>query len=95
MSTFAICLLSIPLAFHKQIAALLSSEWSADLVHALYWAVPKITEIGKAVIALVAPTGELPPEFQTALTWTPFLTTAAFGVVCLSLASWLFSRKDF
>jgi ABC-type transport system involved in multi-copper enzyme maturation permease subunit len=95
MATFAICLLSIPLAWHTQIAALLSSQWSANLVHALYWVVPKTTEIGRAVIALVAPTGELPKEFQTALTWTPFLTTGAFGVACLSLASWLFSRKDF
>jgi hypothetical protein len=38
---------------------------------------------------------QLPERVMTALTPAPFLTTAAFGAVCLALASWLFTRKEF
>jgi ABC-2 type transport system permease protein len=95
MSTYAIFLFSAALAAHDQIAAVLSSQWSANLVHTLYWVFPKTTELGKAVVALVSPAGEMPRELRDSLTMSPFLTTGAFGAACLGLASWLFSRKDF
>jgi ABC-type transport system involved in multi-copper enzyme maturation permease subunit len=95
MSTYAVFLFSAALAAHNQIAAVLSSQWSANLVHGLYWVFPKTTELGKAVVALVSPAGEIPKELSDSLTWSPFLTTGAFGAACLGLASWLFSRKDF
>ena len=37
----------------------------------------------------------LPERMLKVLAPAPFLTTAAFGVVCLVLASWLFTRKEF
>jgi hypothetical protein len=39
--------------------------------------------------------GQMPVNLPQELSWSPFLTTAAFGVVCLTLASWLFTRKEF
>jgi ABC-2 type transport system permease protein len=95
MATYAVFLFSAALAAHDQIAAVLSSQWSANLVHTLYWVFPKTTELGKAVVALVSPAGEMPRELRNSLTLSPFLTTGAFGAACLGLASWLFSRKDF
>ena len=95
MATYAVFLFSAMLAAHNQIAAVLSSQWSAGLVHGLYWVFPKTAELGRAVVALVAPAGEMPKELKNALTLSPFLTTGAFGAGCLALASWLFSRKDF
>jgi ABC-2 type transport system permease protein len=94
MATYGIFFLAALLSTHDQIAALLSSEWSANLVHGLYWIFPKTAELGQAVVALVS-AGEAPGRFNKALSLTPFLTTAAFGAACLGTASWLFSRKDF
>jgi hypothetical protein len=37
----------------------------------------------------------MPERLLRGLTPAPFLTTAAFGVVCLVLASWSFTRKEF
>jgi ABC-type transport system involved in multi-copper enzyme maturation permease subunit len=95
MSTYAVFVFSAALAAHDQMAALLSSQWAASLVHGLYWVFPKTAELARAVVALVMPSGEVPKDLQAALTLSPFLTTAAFGIACLVLASWLFSRKDF
>ena len=39
--------------------------------------------------------GEGPPRLREGLTLAPFATTGLFGLVSLSLASWLFRRKDF
>jgi len=40
--------------------------------------------------------GEQAPErIAAALSPSPFLTTAGFGIVCLALASWVFQRKEF
>ena len=38
---------------------------------------------------------QLPERIVRSLSPAPFLTTAAFGVGCLILASWLFTRKEF
>ena len=94
MTTYGIFFFSALLAGHDRIAAALSKEWQATVVHALYWIFPKTADLGRAVVALVA-AGEGPPQLAGSLTWAPFTTTAAFALVCLLVASWLFRRKDF
>jgi ABC-2 type transport system permease protein len=94
MATFAIFFLSAILAGHDHIAAAMSAEWAANLVHALYWIFPKMSELGTAVVGLVL--GEQGPQrARQALSLSPFLTTGLFGLVSLALASWRFQRKDF
>ena len=56
--------------------------------------VPKTAELGAAVVAFVSG-GQAPERLAQQLTWSPFLTTGAFGIVCIALASWLFTRKEF
>lgn len=93
MATFAIFFFSAFLVGHDRIAAAISSEWRAAIVHALYWILPKTSELGQAIVGIVSG-GKMGPGIET-LSFTPFLTTAAFGGVCLALAAWLFKRKEF
>jgi ABC-type transport system involved in multi-copper enzyme maturation permease subunit len=94
MATFAVFFLSIVLFNLHSHTAIFSSEWTAGLVDGLYWAFPKIVEIGRAVVGLV--NGEHGPiRDPGALTLAPFLSTGLFGVVSLSLACLRFRRKDF
>jgi ABC-2 type transport system permease protein len=94
MTTYAIFFVSSILAAHEKIEAALSSKWSAGLVRALYWILPKTAQLGQAVVTLVSD-GH---SFRRAPALDPFAvygTTALFALVSLGLASWLFSRKDF
>jgi ABC-2 type transport system permease protein len=94
MTTYGIFFFGLMLAAHDRIAAAMSKEWQAWLIDSLYWIFPKTAEMGQAVVAYVG--GEsLPEQVLTVLTPAPFLTTAAFGIGCLMLASWLFTRKEF
>jgi ABC-2 type transport system permease protein len=94
MATFALFFLGALLVGHERIEAALSSEWTAGLVRALYWILPKTAELGRAVVALVFG-AEGPERLREGLTLAPFLTTGLFGIASLSLAAWLFRRKDF
>jgi ABC-2 type transport system permease protein len=94
MTTYGLFFFGVMLVGHDRIAAAVSKEWQAALINGLYWIVPKTAELGGAVVAFVSG-GQAPEQLQQQLTWSPFLTTAAFGVVCLVLASWLFTRKEF
>jgi ABC-type transport system involved in multi-copper enzyme maturation permease subunit len=94
MTTYGIFFFSALLAGHDRIAAAMSREWQAGVVHALYWIFPKTADLGRAVIALVA-AGQGPPRLASSLSVAPFATTAGFGAVCLLLACGLFRRKDF
>lgn len=94
MTTYGLFFFALMLVAHDRIAAAVSKEWQAWLINGLYWVIPKTAELGQAVVAFVG--GEQLPERMTrVLTPAPFLTTAAFAVVCLVLASWLFQRKEF
>jgi ABC-2 type transport system permease protein len=94
MTSYGIFFFGLMLAAHDRIAAAVSKEWQAFMIQTLYWIFPKTAELGQAVVGFVG--GEaLPREVMSALTPAPFLTTAAFGVGCLILASWLFTRKEF
>ena len=93
MSTYAVFFIAAILAAHKKIAAAMSSEWAAKLVDGLYWVFPKTAELGRATIASVAGRvihGAAPPNL-----FAVYGSTALFGLAALTLACWLFSRKDF
>ena len=94
MTTYGLFFFGVMLVGHDRIAAAVSKEWQATVIHTLYWIVPKTAELGGAVVAFVSG-GQAPERLAQQLTWSPFLSTAAFGVASLILASWLFTRKEF
>lgn len=94
MSTYALFFFSLMLVAHDKIAAAVSKEWQANLINTLYWIIPKTAELGQAVVAFVAG-DRVPRRIAETLSFTPFITTAAFAVGCLVLASFLFQRKEF
>ena len=96
MTTYGIFIFSAALVGHENFAAAVSKEWQANLINGLYWIFPKTAELAQAVVAFVGGQEMSMPERMTSvLTPAPFLTTAAFGIGCLALASWLFTRKEF
>jgi ABC-type transport system involved in multi-copper enzyme maturation permease subunit len=93
MMTYGLFLFSVVIyAEHTRLAAAIASEWKAKLLEGMYWVTPKLFDLGKAVVAFVST--EAGP-LESALTPAPFVTTAAFAIVCLALASWMFQRKEF
>jgi len=94
MATFGIFLFGLALAAHVQIEAAISQQWLATLISALYWIIPKTKDLILAVVAFVS-AGQAPGMVKQTLNPTPFLTTAAFAITCLVLASWRFQRKEF
>lgn len=94
MATYGLFFFGVMLVGHERIAAAVSKEWQAFVINALYWIMPKTAELGGAVVAFVSG-GQAPEKIAQQLTWSPFLTTGAFAVVCIILASWLFTRKEF
>jgi hypothetical protein len=94
MTSYGIFFFGLMLAAHDRIAAAVSKEWQAWVIETLYWVFPKSAELGQAVVAFVG--GEqLPKQVLEALSPAPFLSTGAFGAICLILASWLFTKKEF
>jgi ABC-2 type transport system permease protein len=94
MVTYAIFFFAALLAAREKIAAAVSSEWSAQLVRALYWIFPKTAELGQATVALVSG-GETFQRLAQIDKVAVFGTTGLFGLAALGLAAWRFSRKDF
>lgn len=94
MSSFGIFFFGLAMAGHEKYAAAVSKEWQANLIEALYWIFPKSAELAQAVMGFVGG-DQMPDGLMRALTPAPFLTTAVFGVACLILASWLFTKKEF
>ena len=94
MTTYGLFFFGLMLAAHDKIAAAVSKQWQAWTIEGMYWFFPKTAELGQAVVAFVGGS-ELPERVLRVLTPAPFLTTAAFGIGCLVLASWLFNRKEF
>jgi len=94
MTTYGVFLFSAALVGHKNYAAAVSKEWQAWLIDGMYWVFPKTAELAQAVVAFVAGDA-VPARMARSLSLAPFLTTAAFGIGCLALASWLFTRKEF
>lgn len=94
MSTYALFFFAPLLLGLKKISAAFSKEWQVWLTDTLYWIVPKTTELGQAVFAYVSG-GELTRRISLDVGPAAYLSTAAFAVACLVLASWFFYRKEF
>jgi len=94
MTTYGLFFFAIMLAGHDRIAAALSKDWQVWIIQTLYWVIPKTAELGAAVVAYVSG-NQVPEKLAATLSPAPFLSTAAFGIVCLIAASWLFQRKEF
>jgi ABC-2 type transport system permease protein len=93
MSTYGVFFFGVMLAGHARIEAALSKEWQAAAIRSLYWIMPKTAELATSVVAYVGG-----PQLQNEIikvTAAPFWSTAIFGLVCLTLASWMFQRKEF
>lgn len=94
MATYAMFFVAAALAARERIAAAVSTETAANVVKGLYWILPKTAEIGQATVALVA--GKDAPERLADIQYfAVYGSTAAFGAAALTLAAWIFSRKDF
>lgn len=94
MTSYGLFFFALMLVGHERIEAAVSKEWQATLIKTLYWIIPKTAEIGGAVVAYVSG-NQMSDRVAAMLTPAPFVTTAAFGIVSLALASWLFQRKEF
>ena len=94
MSTYALFFFAPLLLALKRISAAFSKDWQVWLTNTLYWIVPKTTELGQAVFGYVAG-GSMPERMTPAIAAASYLSTAAFGLACLALASWFFYRKEF
>lgn len=94
MGSYGLFFFSLMLVGHDRIAAAVSKEWQAALIHTLYWIIPKTAEIGGAVVAYVSG-DQMSERVAAMLTPMPFITTAAFGIASLAAACWLFQRKEF
>src|SRR6266849_706764 len=94
MTSYALFFFGFMLVGHTRFAAAVSKEWQATLINGLYWVFPKTAELFGAVVSFVSDK-TLPRELASALTPPPFVSTALFAIGCLSLASWLFHRKEF
>lgn len=92
MGTFGLFFLSLFLVNHDRIAAMVDANWKAAVIHGLYWAVPKGFELGSAVFGLVLGPGSNVRPFSAPAV---FGSSAVFALLCLTLASLLFRRKDF
>jgi ABC-2 type transport system permease protein len=93
MATYGVFFFGIMLSGHARIEAALSKEWQAMAIRSLYWIMPKTAELAAAVVAYVGGP-QMHNEFVK-IAPAPFWSTAIFGLVCLTLASWLFQRKEF
>lgn len=93
MATYAIFFFSAILAAHAKISAAMSKEWAAKLVDGLYWIFPKTAELGRATVGHVSGGGF--SKLGEVNLFAVYGSSALFGLAALSLACWLFSRKDF
>jgi ABC-2 type transport system permease protein len=87
MVTFAIMIVTTFLGQILTIERLLSSEWSRQVVRILYYALPKIWDIGVIIRRMIL---NEPIE-----SWMPVWSTAIFGAVVLAIGAWRFQKRSF
>lgn len=87
MVTFALMLMSPILAQTRWADRLLSSEWSRRIWRGLYYALPKIYDMGSMTRSLVME--------RSTVSLDPLWSSALFAAVMLALAVWAFSKRDF
>ena len=87
MIAFGLMVLSPILAQHEIMVKLLSSEWSRQVWKGLYYALPKVFDVGRMNMDLVMgrPVGSL----------APLWSSAAFAVVMLGAGVYSFSKRNF
>jgi ABC-type transport system involved in multi-copper enzyme maturation permease subunit len=87
MVTVALMLVSPILAQTSTMMRLLSSEWSRGVWQTLYYALPKVYDLGKMTLDAI--------QSRTFSGFTPIWTSALFGAVVLAGALAIFRRRDF
>jgi ABC-type transport system involved in multi-copper enzyme maturation permease subunit len=88
MVAAALMLISAVLAQRKIVVQLLSSEWSRNLWQGLYWVLPKVYDLAKAMHDMILK--ETAPSLVA-----PLWTSALFGIVIFLAALVIFQRKDY
>jgi len=87
MITVGLMIMSPILAQTSTMLRLLSSEWSRQVWRTLYYALPKVYDLGKMTLDAI--------QSQTFEGYMPIWTSALFGVVMLTAALAVFARRDF
>jgi ABC-type transport system involved in multi-copper enzyme maturation permease subunit len=87
IATFGVMVISLIVSAKSTWERLLSSEWSRDVVRSLYYALPRLVDIGKINHSLITD--------QPVTDWASMWTTAAFGAVMLAASLFFFARRDF
>ena len=83
----ALMITSPILAQTKLMERLLSSEWSRNVWRTLYYALPKVFDIGRMTLDKVR--GNEIKDYM------PIWSSGIFAVVMLAAGIWIFSRRDF
>jgi ABC-type transport system involved in multi-copper enzyme maturation permease subunit len=87
IATFGVMVISLIVSAKSMWERLLSSEWSRDVVRGMYYALPRIFDIGQINRNLITN--------QPITDWPAMWSTAAFGAVMLAASLFFFSRRDF
>jgi ABC-2 type transport system permease protein len=87
MVTVALMIMSPILAQTSTMLKLLSSEWSRNVWRALYYALPKVYDMGKMTLDSI--------RREPLEGYMPIWTSAVFGAIVLSVAIAVFARRDF
>jgi ABC-2 type transport system permease protein len=87
IATFGVMVISLIVSAKSTWERLLSSEWSRDIVRGMYYALPRIFDIGRINNNLITS--------QPVTDWAAIWTTAAFGAVMLGASLFFFARRDF
>lgn len=88
MFSIATILISALLAQFDWADKLLSSDWSRQLWHVLYWIVPKVYGLGAAMKQIIL--------YDSQVDWiTPVWTSALFALLVLSSSIYIFRKRDF
>jgi ABC-type transport system involved in multi-copper enzyme maturation permease subunit len=87
MITVGLMILSPILAQTGTVTKLLSSEWSRQLWNGLYYALPKVYDIGKMTLDVISR-----DKFDSLM---PIWSSAIFGVVVFGAALLVFQKRDF
>ncbi len=87
MVTAAVMILSPILAQGKIAERLLSSEWSRNVWKGLYWALPKVFDVGRMNVDFV--------QGRAVGSLDPIWSSAAFAAVMLGASLYSFSRRNY
>ncbi|HYL39141.1 MAG TPA: ABC transporter permease subunit [Bryobacteraceae bacterium] len=87
MISMALMIMSPILAQTSVMMRLLSSEWSRQLWRALYYALPKVWDLGRMTLNAI--------QDRTFESSMPIWTSALFGAAVLGAALLIFSKRDF